>query len=90
MPESRKRKNASGHKVQQEDAPLQSSWSDGMKLSPSWWAPVMVTLMVVGLLLVVVTYITGAKYPIPGIGNWNLAVGLGVALVGFLMTMRWK
>ncbi|QOX81692.1 cell division protein CrgA [Nanchangia anserum] len=61
-----------------------------MKLSPSWWAPVMVTLMVIGLIYIVVTYIAGAQYPIPGIGNWNLAVGLGIALVGFIMTMRWK
>lgn len=90
MPESRKRKNAKGRPVEAEDTELNPSWSAGMKLSPSWWAPVMVTLMVIGLVVIVVTYVTNAQYPIPGIGNWNLAVGAGIALVGFIMTMRWK
>lgn len=90
MPESRKRKNAKGHQVEAEDTSLNPGWSAGMKLSPSWWAPVMVTLMVVGLIYIVVTYIAGGQYPIPGLGNWNLGIGLGIAFVGFLMTMRWK
>ena len=55
-----------------------------------WWAPVFTTLMIVGLLWIVVFYISGATYPIPKIGQWNLAVGGGIAFVGFLMTMRWR
>ncbi|EEB9150704.1 cell division protein CrgA, partial [Salmonella enterica subsp. enterica serovar Paratyphi B] len=27
---------------------------------------------------------------IPGLDNWNLAIGLGIALIGFLMTTRWR
>ena len=45
---------------------------------------------IVGLLWIVVFYISGATYPIPKIGQWNLAVGGGIAFVGFLMTMRWR
>lgn len=66
------------------------AWTDGIPLSPVWWAPVFTTLMIVGLLWIVVFYISGAMYPIPKIGQWNLAVGGGIAFVGFLMTMRWR
>lgn len=60
--------------------------------SPRWWAPTMVTLMVVGLLFVIVAYVFGGRYPIPGLSNpnINLFVGFGIMVVGFLMTMKWK
>lgn len=90
MPKSRKRKTAKGHNVQADDMEVRPSWNEGMKLSPSWWAPTMVTLMLIGLVYVVVYYMTKGQYPIPNIGNWNLAVGLGIAFVGFLMTLRWR
>ena len=48
------------------------------------------TLMIVGLLWIVVFYISSAAYPIPQLGQWNLAVGGGIAFIGFLMTMRWR
>ncbi|HLS14665.1 MAG TPA: cell division protein CrgA [Beutenbergiaceae bacterium] len=63
---------------------------DDIKRSARWWAPTMVTLMVLGLAWVVVTYLTDSRYPIPGIGAWNLAGGFGVMMAGFLMTMRWR
>ncbi|GMA21557.1 cell division protein CrgA [Arsenicicoccus piscis] len=58
--------------------------------SPSWWAPTMVTLMVIGLVWVVVYYLSQAAYPIPGITWWNLVIGFAVMLAGFLMTTRWR
>lgn len=82
MPESRKRKKpdaAPDERVPSEVAP-----------SPRWWAPTMVTLMVLGLVWVVVTYLARGAYPIPNLGNWNLAVGFGVMLAGFVMTLRWR
>ena len=66
------------------------AWTDGIPLSPVWWAPVFTTLMIVGLLWIVVFYISSAAYPIPQLGQWNLAVGGGIAFIGFLMTMRWR
>ena len=62
------------------------------KANPRWFVPLFVTLMVVGLIWIVVYYIASTRgnvFPIPGIGNWNLAVGFGILLVGFLMTMWW-
>lgn len=64
------------------------------KLNPVWYFPLMITLMIVGLLWIVVFYLTASStfsgYPIPGIGNWNLGIGLGLILSGFIMTAFWK
>ena len=87
MAESKKRKK-NGHEV--EDDTEIKSWTDGIPLSPAWWAPTFVTLMIVGLLWVVVFYISQGIYPIPKIGQWNIAVGLATMMVGFLMTLRWR
>jgi len=88
VPESRKRKKTS-NSSHTDDLEIKS-WTDGIPLSPSWWAPTFVTLLIIGLLWLVVMYMTGARFPIPGIGNWNLAIGLGFMMTGFLMTLRWR
>ncbi|GAB79087.1 Uncharacterised protein family (UPF0233) [Austwickia chelonae] len=59
-------------------------------VSPSWWAPMMVTLMVLGCLWVVVYYASLGKFPVQAWGNWNLAAGGGLLMVGFLMTTNWR
>lgn len=89
MPESKKRKNVNAKRVE-EEMELRPNWAEGIKPSPSWWAPVFITLLIVGLIWVVVTYIAEGLYPIPGIGNGNIAIGLGIMFVGFLMTLRWR
>ncbi|MDO4665553.1 MAG: cell division protein CrgA [Actinomycetaceae bacterium] len=88
MPESRKRQGAAHHN--QQDTELNPGWSAHMKPSPTWWAPTSVVLMLIGLLYVIVFYLLNGAYPVPGIGNWNLAIGFGVVAVGFLMLLRWK
>lgn len=56
-----------------------------------WFKPVMVGFMLLGLVWILVFYISGSTgLPIPGLGNWNLLIGLGIALIGFLMTTRWR
>ena len=69
--------------------PVESATTE-VKPNPTWWAPVMVTLFIVGLIWVVVTYITQSAYPLPKIGSWNLGVGFAIIMVGFMMTMRWR
>ena len=84
MPESKKRKKAApgaGDAARPAAQPTSS---------PSWWAPVMVTLMVLGLLSVVLTYLFKGDLPVPGLGNWNLAIGFVIMIVGFFMTLRWR
>ena len=58
-------------------------------VNPTWLVPVMLTLMVVGLAWIVVTYMMRSAYPIPGIGQWNLAIGFVLILAGFSLTTRW-
>lgn len=59
--------------------------------NPVWFKPIMIGLMLVGLVWVLVFYLSGSnQLPIPGIGAWNLAVGFGIAFIGFLMTTRWR
>ncbi|WP_194948909.1 cell division protein CrgA [Actinomyces trachealis] len=67
--------------------------------SPAWYVPTMVTLMVIGLIWVVITYVFHGKYPIPYFlkshqGDWlrngNLMVGFMIMLAGFLGILRWK
>jgi hypothetical protein len=64
------------------------------RLNPVWLAPTFITLMIGGTLWLVVFYLTASAtfsgYPIPDIGNWNLAIGLGMVMVGFGMTVFWK
>jgi len=59
----------------------------------------MVTLMVIGLLWVVATYLFQAKYPLPyfrshhehdWLANGNLYVGFLIMMLGFLGLLRWK
>ena len=58
--------------------------------NPAWFVPVMLSLMVLGLLWVVVFYITSQQYPVEALGRWNLGVGFGLMLAGFAMTTRWR
>lgn len=58
--------------------------------NPSWWAPVMVALMVVGLLWLVVYYLSNFKLPISALGGWNMGVGFVLIMAGFIMTTNWK
>ena len=58
--------------------------------NPMWFVPVMLGLMILGLLWVVTFYVLEGKYPIPNIGYWNLAIGFGLMISGFMMTTRWR
>jgi hypothetical protein len=64
--------------------------SKAPRLSPSWWAPVMVAVMLLGLVWVVVYYLWQGQAPIPQLGAWNLAIGFGLVLAGFGMTAGWR
>ncbi|MGI4895568.1 MAG: cell division protein CrgA [Janthinobacterium lividum] len=60
------------------------------QLTPRWWIWTMVGFMVLGLIWIVVFYLSSSKYPVPDWHNWNLVVGFGLVLVGFAMTTRWR
>lgn len=80
MPESKPRKKP---------AYVAPATTSGPKTNPRWLVPTMLGLMILGLLWVVVTYISQSQYPIPDIGSWNLAVGFVLIIAGFGLTTRW-
>lgn len=81
MPESKSRKKATYTPPPQ---------SKAKKPNPPWFVPVMLGLMIIGLVWIVVTYLSGAQYPVPGISNWNLVIGFVFVMSGFIMTTRWR
>ncbi|HMO11073.1 MAG TPA: cell division protein CrgA [Actinotalea sp.] len=83
MPESRSRKKKAY-------TPPPTASSAKQAVSPRWLVPTMVTLMVLGLVWVVVTYLTNAQWPVPGVGQWNLAIGFVLMIAGFALTTRWR
>ncbi|MBD7958459.1 cell division protein CrgA [Microbacterium sp. Sa4CUA7] len=58
--------------------------------NPVWFKPIMFGLMLLGLVWVLVFYLSNMQFPIPGIDAWNLVIGFGIAFIGFLMTTRWR
>lgn len=58
--------------------------------NPVWFKPIMFGLMLLGLVWILVYYISQTQYPIPGLGDANILVGFGIMFVGFLMTTRWR
>ena len=57
--------------------------------SPAWLAPVMVANFLIGLIWIVIFYVSSTSYPIPGIGAWNMLVGFGFVGIGFSLATRW-
>ncbi len=82
MPESRIRRKAA-----YTPPPAKSG---GPTTNPRWFVPLMLGLMLIGLVWIVVFYVSQQRAPIPQIGSWNLIVGFGFILAGFMMTTRWR
>lgn len=89
MPESRGRKKKTPF-VPTSGPNTPASGSGAPATNPAWFLPVMLGLMGLGLLWVVVYYLSQAQYPIPNVGNWNLAIGFAFIIAGFGMTTQWK
>lgn len=83
MPESRRRKSAASIT----DAPVRSA---APRPSPSWFAPLMGALFVIGLAYIVTFYLSQQRYPVPSLGRWNIIVGFGIIMAGFGMATRWR
>ncbi|MFD1213026.1 cell division protein CrgA [Arthrobacter sp. GCM10027362] len=82
MPESKPRKKT-------ERRPQETAARPN-KPNPVWYKPVMFGLMILGLLWIIVFYITQGVWPIPPAGSWNILIGFGIAIIGFMMTTRWR
>lgn len=59
--------------------------------SPRWYAPVMISLMVLGLAWIVVFYVAGDKIgAMVSLGPWNFAVGFAAMVIGLGLSMKWR
>ena len=85
MPESRRRKKSASSRPTQ-PAAAQENMPSGR------WVPITgSTLLILGLLWIVVFYIAGADVPgMNAIGNWNLMIGMGLIVAGFIVFTKWK
>ncbi|MGA1159021.1 MAG: cell division protein CrgA [Candidatus Nanopelagicaceae bacterium] len=86
MPKSRIRKKKRDNRPQQElvvesSLPIES---------PRWLAPAMITSFLIGLIWIVTFYISETRYPVPGIGAWNMVVGFAFIGIGFSLATRWR
>ena len=60
------------------------------KVSPPWVAPTMLACLVVGLVWIVLYYVTQANMPVLStLGAWNLVGGFGLIIAGVVLSTRW-
>jgi hypothetical protein len=58
---------------------------------PRWAAPGMLFCWLVGLLWVSVYYTAGQEIPgMRGLGDWNIALGMGLIALGFVFATKWE
>lgn len=58
--------------------------------NPIWFKPIMFGFMLIGLIWIIVFYVSNQELPVKDWGTWNILVGFGIMFVGFLMTTRWR
>ena len=96
MPESKSRKQADAKKKSARKDQERETRAASKRLAPgaSWVAPTFVTLLLVGVLWMVVWYITsvtGIRVPLmTDLGNWNMGIGMGLMAASFAVATQWK
>jgi hypothetical protein len=70
--------------------PVRTTGARDQAPNPVWFKPLMFGFMLLGLIWIIVFYVSGSNAPIPVLQNWNIVVGFGIMAVGFLMTTRWR
>ncbi|HEX7746239.1 MAG TPA: cell division protein CrgA [Micromonosporaceae bacterium] len=60
------------------------------KPSPTWLPVSAVALIVIGILWLVVYYLSETNYPVASWGYWNLAVGFGAMVASLILLSRWR
>jgi len=85
VPKSRIRKKA-------DYTPPPTAGSSAVKLKSGrgWVAPVMLACFLLGLIWIVVFYVSSGSWPVSQIGNWNIVVGFGFIAAGFGVSTQWK
>lgn len=92
---SAKRTSRSGNPAKRASGRKTSTYSSAdhgkvNRPNPRWFLPVMLGILLLGLVWLVVFYISTGKWPVEAWGNWNLLVGFGIMVVGLGMSTRWR
>lgn len=82
MAVSKKRNNSNAYKVPRSATKPKSD-------NPKWLVPTFSTLLVLGLLWILVYYISRGQYPLD-IGNINIFIGFAMLLAAMGLLTRWK
>ena len=94
MPESKVRKTAAEKKKVKDSAELAEKRADSARLmsgSRNWVPYVFVPLFLLGVLWMVVYNLAGADLGfMRAIGDWNVAIGLGLIIASFSLMTLWK
>ena len=100
MPESKGRQSAEAKKKSARKASVAQERAEKKRLSPGltdrrgWVVPTFVTLMLLGVVWLVVWYLTastGIVVPVMSdLANWNLLVGMGLMGASFGVATLWK
>lgn len=87
MPKSRVRKKKSAY-----SPPEALAERRAVKVGPKpWVAPLMLAFFLLGLLWIVVYYLTRGDLPLMRtLGPWNLLVGFALVGAGFVTSTRWR
>ena len=82
-----KKINRNKNSVPKKSKKLSSQMSDVIGPSPRWFVITMSSLMIIGVLLIVLNYLT----LLPGsVSRWYLWSGLGCIGIGFIMTTKYN
>ena len=60
------------------------------KVSPPWLLPTMLASLIVGLVWIVVFYVSQEKWPVSALGAWNLVVGFAFLVFGVVLSTKWR
>ena len=60
------------------------------RVSPPWVAGLMVGLFLVGIIWLILFYVSNNSVPVSALGNWNLLVGFGFIVAGFAVSTQWR
>ncbi len=86
VPVSRRRKKASPTLDRPATPPVRKKGP-----SPRWLAPLMLVLFGLGILWLVVYYLSEGNMPVAGdLGAGNLLVGFGFIILGFVLSTQWR
>jgi hypothetical protein len=60
------------------------------RVSPPWVGASMLGCFLVGIVWLVLFYVTGGSLPVKAASNWNLLIGFGFIIAGFGVSTQWR